>query len=96
MYSTITDYVRQTGTVRQMNDTLLVKFMSVSYLPFIFMIKFPTARAKARKEKMENGSVQPPPDLAVPRVHCFYYVQPPPGIAEPRVQYIIMNNSLQI
>ena len=54
------------------------KLKCVSYLLFIFifMIKFPTARAKARKEKMENGSVQPPPDLAVPRVHCIIMYNP--------------------
>ena len=37
--------------------------------------------------------VQPPPDIAEPKVH---YEQPPPDLAEPRVHYIIMYNFLQI
>ena len=44
----------------------------------MFIIKFATARAKARKEKIEKGSVQPPPDLAVPIQST---VTPPPDIS---------------
>ena len=45
---------------------------------------------------MENGSVQPPPDLAVPRVHCIIMYNSPPDIAVPRVHCIIIYNPLQI